>query len=61
MRLASGTAKGASSRKKEEDAGNDLCPALIPQLPELSTGDGDEDGDHSKDLDSQTVGRFLKP
>ena len=49
MKLASGTAKGPSSRKKEQDAGNDPCPALIPQLPELSTGDGDEVGDHSKE------------
>lgn len=49
--------KGPSSRKKEQDAGNDPCPALIPQFPELSTGDRDEDGD----LDSQTVGRYLKP
>lgn len=61
MTLASGMVKGPSSRKKEQDAGNDPCPALIPQLPELSTGDRDEDGDQSKDLDSLTVGKYLKP
>lgn len=61
MRLASGTAEGPSSRKKEQDAGNDPRPALMPPSPELSTGDGDEDGDQGKDLDSQTVGRYLKP
>lgn len=60
MALASGMVKGPSSRKKEQDAGNDPCPALLPQLPELSMKDGNEDGDQSKDLDSQTVGRFLK-
>lgn len=57
MMLASGMVKEPSSRKKEQDPGNDPCPALIPQLPELSMGDRDEDGD----LDSQTVGRYLKP
>jgi hypothetical protein len=38
MRLVNGVARGPSGRKREQDAGNDLCPTLIAPLPELSPG-----------------------